>query len=294
MTKPAISIVTTCKERLSHLRQTLPAMLAQPKSEVIVVDYSCPEQTGDVVEREFPGARVVRVANETEFSNWKARNAGAAAAIGRLLMFCDADNLLAPNAVEAALAAVPAGRFGGFGRASSRRSNRAGERLGNNQLRGFQVVPAAAFRAAGGYDELFEGYSEADIELGARLRLAGLKPVELDPAIVERVLDHDDDARLRHHRSSIGQSYGTGLIYRKLKIALLRLRGRRDFPLAVRRQLYEAAREAASRIDPANGRVRVEVNVTDDPVGMPRQLGFEEARIALSLALVIEGLGAAK
>ncbi len=43
--KPKFSIITTCKGRLEHLKQTLPAMLAQKDSEVIVVDYSCPHGT---------------------------------------------------------------------------------------------------------------------------------------------------------------------------------------------------------------------------------------------------------
>ena len=58
---PKYSIVTTCMGRLDHLKESLPAMLAQPDSEVIVVDYSCPQGTGDYVAKHFPAARVVRV-----------------------------------------------------------------------------------------------------------------------------------------------------------------------------------------------------------------------------------------
>ena len=56
MTKaPQFSIITTCKGRLDHLKQTLPAMLAQADAEVIVVDFSCPQDTAGYVERNLPG-----------------------------------------------------------------------------------------------------------------------------------------------------------------------------------------------------------------------------------------------
>src|SRR5881409_3903042 len=93
-----ISIITTCMARLEHLKLSLPAMLAQPGAEVVVVDFSCPQQTGDYVAKHFGRARVVSVPGEQSFSNWKARNAGAAAATGDLLLFCDADTVLAENA----------------------------------------------------------------------------------------------------------------------------------------------------------------------------------------------------
>ena len=36
---PAICFVVTCKGRLHHLRQTLPALAAQAGTECVVVDY---------------------------------------------------------------------------------------------------------------------------------------------------------------------------------------------------------------------------------------------------------------
>ena len=65
---PLLSIVTTCKGRLHHLRRSLPRFLAQPNTEVIVVDYDCPDGTSDVVAREFPAARVVAVKDRPHFA----------------------------------------------------------------------------------------------------------------------------------------------------------------------------------------------------------------------------------
>jgi hypothetical protein len=49
---PRLSIVTTCKGRLHHLRRSLPGFLAQPDTQVIVVDYDCPEDTIGVCARD--------------------------------------------------------------------------------------------------------------------------------------------------------------------------------------------------------------------------------------------------
>ena len=53
---PLMSAIVTCKGRLEHLKQTLPLLMAMPDSEVIVVDYDCPDRSGDWVRAEHPGA----------------------------------------------------------------------------------------------------------------------------------------------------------------------------------------------------------------------------------------------
>ena len=153
------SIITTSKGRLEHLKLSLPQMLRQNCSEVIVVDFSCPEGTGDYVRTHFPAVKVVAVEGEDYFSNWKARNAGAAAASSNVLIFCDADTVLADDAGAWISDTLPERAFGFFERAKTVRFNTSGLRLAANQLRGFHVIPAAAFRRLGGYDEVFQGYA---------------------------------------------------------------------------------------------------------------------------------------
>ena len=65
---PVFSIVTTCKGRLEHLKQSLPRMAAQAGAEVIVVDYDCPDGAGAWVAENFPAVRVVRVADAPLFN----------------------------------------------------------------------------------------------------------------------------------------------------------------------------------------------------------------------------------
>ena len=79
-----VSIVTTSKGRLHHIRDTVPRMLACGVDEVLVVDYGCPDGTGDWVERHCPGARVLRVTDDPGFCLPRARNLGARATLRRL------------------------------------------------------------------------------------------------------------------------------------------------------------------------------------------------------------------
>lgn len=54
---PLLTFVTTCRGRLAHLRRSLPTFVAQPDAEVVVVDYDCPERSGEWVEQTFGSSR---------------------------------------------------------------------------------------------------------------------------------------------------------------------------------------------------------------------------------------------
>ena len=86
-----LSLITTCKNRLAHLKQTLPLMLQQSFSEVIVVDYGCEQGTAAWVKENYPKAKVVQVSDDPVFSLAIARNAGAKNASHEFLGFIDAD-----------------------------------------------------------------------------------------------------------------------------------------------------------------------------------------------------------
>jgi glycosyltransferase involved in cell wall biosynthesis len=282
--KRSFSIITACKGRLEHLKLALPQMLAQPAAELIVVDYSCPDRTADYVEAHHPGVRVVRVEGEAGFSNWKARNYGAAAATAEMLVFCDADTILADNALGVIDSALPPARFGFFTRQATARFNKAGLRLGHNQLRGFQAVPLAAFRKLGGYDDVLEGYAAGgDTDLEERLALIGVKGVRLGDGIIDEVVQHDNAARFTHHQAPIQVSYAAGLFYRRAKLALMRLRGGAELSLKQRQMIYAVAQRSAQRVARGEKVSVMQVNIEETAVGMPRQLGFESGKCAVSI-----------
>jgi hypothetical protein len=261
-------------------------MVAQPCNEVIVVDYSCPQGTGGFVSKNFPSVRLVSVEGQDHFSNWKARNAGAAVAKSDVLIFVDADTLLAEDAVEWISAHVPPRTFGYFDTPTSQAFNRAGLRVASNQLKGFQVIPLAAFRRATGYDEVLEGYGAgADTDLEQKLSMLGLRRRALDPRIVKSIIHHDASSRTEHHAQPIRTSYAAGLLYRAAKRTLLKMNRQVELPLALRRSLYRAASEAAGSLGPDQARITMHVKIRQEPIGMPRQLGFERGQQSVSLKL---------
>lgn len=282
------SIITTCKGRLDHLKISLPRMVTQSCDEVIVVDYSCPQGTSDYVSNNFPSVRLVTVKGQKHFSNWRARNAGAAAATSDVLVFVDADTLLADGAIEWIEANIPLRTFGYFDSHTSRRFNPSGPRVAANQLKGFQVVPAPAFRRAAGYDEVLEGYAAgADTDLEQRLALMGLARRALDACIIDSVVQHDAASRTQHHAQPIAMSYAAGLLYRAAKRTLLRLSRRSELPMQTRQNLYRAASDAARSLGPAQSRVSLHVALSQEPILMPRQLGFERGHQTMALRVEI-------
>lgn len=280
------SLITTSKSRLEHLKLSLPAMLRQSCSEVIVVDFSCPEGTADYVRTHFPEVRVVAVDGEEHFSNWKARNAGASVATSDVLVFCDADTILADDAIARISDSLPAKAFGFFERAKTVHFNTAGPRLAQNQLKGFHAIPSAAFRRIGGYDEVLRGYGAGgDTDLEDRLFLISLAGHPLDPAIVASVIEHGNTQRMKHHSDPISTSYCAGLLYRSAKLAMLKLRRRVELPLAARRSLYSTAVAAAGKLGAPHDAVAMKVSVNLKPVGMPRQVGYRRGTSKLSLTV---------
>ena len=287
--KRKFSIITTCKGRLEHLKQSLPAMVAQDGADVVVVDYSCPERAGDWVESAFPSVQVVRVEGEEGFSNWRARNLGAEVAKGDMLLFCDADTVLAPNATDAIAKSMPDDTYGFFKADSTAHFNKSGLRLGRNQLRGFQVVPAEAFRELGGYDDVPIGWGAGgDTDLEERLVLLGVKPNSLGDGIVEEVFEHDNAARTAFHKAPIRISYAAGLLYRRAKMALMRIRRTTNLPREERENLYNIARRAAARLARGANETKIRLNIENQVVGMPRQLGFGQGKCVVSINVELD------
>lgn len=286
----SFSIITTCKGRLDHLKRSLPRMLELGATEVVVVDYSCPDGTGAFVREHFPTVRVVSVEGQEYFSNWRARNVGAAAATGELLLFCDADTILAPNALTWLSANLPERSFGFLKRDATTHLNRTNLRLGSNQLRGFHVVPAKAFQALGGYDDVLEGYAAGgDTDLELRLMMARLKHFPIDPVIVEDVVEHGNDDRMKNHRDSIRVSYAAGLLYRATKRGLSGISRKLILPPETRRRLYQAALTVARNLGTSRDTVALLTVAETMAVGMPMQLGYKKARTRISLKVELIG-----
>lgn len=225
---PKFSIITTCKGRLHNLKRTLPEFLKQADAEVIVVDYDCPEGTADYVARVHPQARVVKVQDKPRFNLPHARNLGVAQARGEILVFLDADVVIAGDFVGRVAELLKARSFAHFVPPA------------RNSLRGQSAVWRKDFAAVGGYDDLMDGYGGEDLDLYMRLRLAGGKPVPLPPDLVLEVIEQTVEERERYRAPDLKRQFLRGQLYSLAKEMVLRARGGPDLPLAVRRNLLKA------------------------------------------------------
>jgi glycosyltransferase involved in cell wall biosynthesis len=129
-----------------------------------------------------------------------ARNRAAVEATGDLLVFVDADVVMAPDAIQRmsdVLTEEPAlsGVFGAYDHAPAAQNfmsqfknlshtyvHEVGNRDAKTFWAGLGAVRTAAFRQVGGYDERFRRPSVEDIDLGYRLTTAGFR-LRLDPSI---------------------------------------------------------------------------------------------------------------
>jgi hypothetical protein len=96
-----ISVVVPSFNRIALLPATLDAILAQspPAREVILVDDGSTDGTAAMVAARYAGrVALCRIANAGDLA---ARNAGLARATGRLVAFCDSDDLWRPGYLAA-------------------------------------------------------------------------------------------------------------------------------------------------------------------------------------------------
>ena len=258
-TVPHFSIVTTCKGRLEHLRQSLPIFLAQPGAEVIVVDYDCPQKTRDVVARDFPAARVVALDDAPIFNLARARNLGAAAATGEWLAFIDADILLVPDFADRIAKLREPGQFHHF-KITTRDTVSA---------HGSCLVRQADFAAIEGYDEVVDGYGAEDQDFYFRLTLAGVKEEALDFSLIAKIIRHDNATRVEFGRhGSLLKHQRVNSAYLLVKNSLLRQLGATGLSEDQRRQLYGLVRDVIAQ---ANENLDAPIHFT---IELPQDPGF--------------------
>lgn len=226
---PRISFVVPVKGRLDQLQVTLPRLVGQADSEVIVVDYDCPDGTRDWVVSTFPAVRVVHVAHAPAFNVARARNLGAAHARGEWLCFLDADTLLESAFHNHAKSSLRAGTYA---------------TLAPDQP-GQVVCLAGDFRAIGGFDETFEGWGCEDDDLLLRLSSMGRKSQPLRTGLI-RMMPHDDRRRTAYYaQADKWMSLRINGMYLQIKTDLARLLGVVELPRDELRPIYEEIRRTA-------------------------------------------------
>lgn len=275
---PGLSIITTCKGRLAHLRQTLPLMVAQGEDcEVVVVDYNCPDGTAAWVADHFPQVKLVQVRNEAAFHVARARNLGAQAAQAPWLMFADADILLSPGfAAQMRPLLAP----GCYYRPAPVTSDTWGSLL----------VSRAAFVAVGGYDEVLSDWGGEDDDLYHRLEAFAKCALTSFPASMLAALTHDDAMRTRFFGESdrwLSQRINVFYLHIKYDLTLL-AGGQTPHPsvlLSVYEEVRRTVRQAAAR---DAQRVHFTVGLPARP-SVPLRLSHLSRTLTYDLELLSDG-----
>lgn len=208
-----LCFVTYCMGRLAFLRQTLGRVVGQADSACVVVDYSCPDRSGDWVAAAYPQAVVVRETGQVKYNQGRARNRGAQAAAAPWLCFCDADILFDPSFAATVL---PLLRPGHYYRPDS---------LIDLSLFGTFICARGDFERIGGYDEVYQGWGDADVDVYDALQLAGVRPLTFPSSLLQH-LPHGDEERVRFYDNKDRWLNCTiNRLYRVIKFDLMRLGG---------------------------------------------------------------------
>lgn len=207
MVSPIVSKVAISNVIISHNRRDLllahlkaiPAQTMPPdRYEVIAVCDACSDGSFDAVcafQRDAPYRLIVDAVDECSRS--RARNAGAAHASGRILVFNDDDCLPYPSLFSIYAAHVDADNAGmGYISANNDRRQRTEPDARMLFVTRNVAVAAATFRRIGGFDEQLTAWGHEDHDLACRFVDAGVELRYLPEAKV-LLLWHELETEIR-------------------------------------------------------------------------------------------------
>jgi glycosyltransferase involved in cell wall biosynthesis len=177
-----LSLITTCKNRLPHLQQSLPLMLRQPRAEVIVVDYGCEQGTAAWVKEHYPAAKLVEVHDDPVFCIARARNIGAKNASHELFCFVDADVTMHFELSKWLDSNQEPNRFYDYPAQKE------------PELDGFLVVAREHFFRIDGFDEAFRAWGGECKDFRERLERIGLSLSQVPAGSISSI-PHGDELR---------------------------------------------------------------------------------------------------
>lgn len=203
-----ISVVIPTYNRLETLRYVIPALLAQDlpaqEFEIIVADSLSNDGTAEFLAQSAAGAPHVRHLPGPYTGRAAARNAGIGAARAPIVLFTDADIIAANDLLSRHLARhargggaravvgleVQVNSYEEYIRKSHHPSGRDELHPRSRKsldwlyfLTGNASAPRAELDRVGRFDEDFTGYGHEDLELGYRLKHAGVT-LEYEPLAV--------------------------------------------------------------------------------------------------------------
>lgn len=114
--KPKISIITTVKNRWKYLKQSIPTILSQSYKnfEYIIVDYNCPQHSGEKAKKLFKDKRIKIVKVDVEKNDWnfcRAINKGFIESEGEYILYIDSDTILGEDFLKECLKKIRKNSF---------------------------------------------------------------------------------------------------------------------------------------------------------------------------------------
>ena len=219
-----LTVVIPTRNKRPLLQATLVALQAQglaaERWDVVVIDDASTDDTpaflGEEHRRWQGRLKVLR--SEQNVGRAKARNLGAAAAVGDWILFLD-DDIVAPNGLLAAHLEVLGGhpQRGTIGCVTTAPAVVDAPHFGYIDSRGVAkvgtgrvparylvtqntAVPRHVFESVGGFDEAFLAYGFEDMDLGYRLEDAGVEFHAVVEPVPEHVHHHSFDSWLDKKR----------------------------------------------------------------------------------------------
>ncbi|WP_052055690.1 glycosyltransferase [Myxosarcina sp. GI1] len=204
--EPIVSVIIPSYNSAAFLPAAIASVLTQSYRhfEIIVVDDGSVDRT-----RELATSYPVKYIYQQNQGVSAARNRGVSEAIGELVVFLDADDILLPQALEIGVEAITSHPESGFvagscqeidaGGAIISESNLASTRIANYQtlLRGEAFVPPSvlmfrktAIKSVGGFNNRFKGAEDYDFYL----RIARQFPIYCHNQTVTYYRRHDNNA----------------------------------------------------------------------------------------------------
>ena len=231
--KPDISFCITCKNRLHHLKQTLPQNIANnthpdgsgPVVQFVVVDYDSDQDGLEQFMKDNYSDQInsglikyVKLAQAAKFDMPHAKNVAHRMADGDILCNLDADNVTAPNFAAWLKHTIDAFASHDINlcirpnvRLSAVKKLAGGEVTGVN---GRIAVKREFFEAVHGYDETMKTTRSEDADFVARLEAIGVHPRFLDLDKYGKVVQHDDVERSANmsdeHKAALDEMFRHG------------------------------------------------------------------------------------
>ena len=227
--RPLLTSITVCKNRLEHLKQSLPLLAKNADLEIIVVDYGCSQGTSAWVKENYPQVKVVEITDGSTYVTARGRNIGEKYATTHWLLFIDADVLIQEPLLD-------------WAKNNLKTNNFYITQKQGSELTGTFFCNRYDFDRIDGFDECFDLWGGEDDDVYFRLQKSGVHP-QCYPETMFSSISHDNSVRMAEYNNlSRITAQAICNAYRCVKYDVMDLK-QRKLTLDERKQIRRSVRE---------------------------------------------------